>query len=226
MKKYIKQLQKNALFKDFVEADLDSVIKCLSSKVDVFKKKDVILLQGDPVHFVGIVLSGSIQIIKEDMEGNVNIIAHLGINDIFAEAFACADIIECPVTVQAIEDCEILFIDYKKIIKTCHKACIFHSSLIENMLSVIAKKNITLNQKIEILSKRTTREKLLAFFDNQIQVTHSKKFIIPYNREGLANYLCVDRSALSRELCNMRDEGLIKFVKNEFEILMVTRESS
>jgi len=219
MKKYLKQLQKNALFKDFDETDLESIIKCLSSKVDFYKKKDFILLQGDHVHFVGIILSGSIQIVKEDMEGNINITAHLGVNDIFAEVFACADILECPVTVQALEDCEILFIDCKRIIKTCDKACIFHSSLIENMLSVIAKKNIILNQKIEILSKRTTREKLLAFFNNQVQMTHSKKILIPYNRESLANYLCVDRSALSRELCSMRDEGLIKFVKNEFEII-------
>ena len=219
MKKYLNQLQKNALFINFDATDLESIIKCLSAKVDSYKKKDFILLQGDHVHFVGIVLSGSIQIIKEDMEGNINILAHLDVNDIFAEAFACAGIYECPVTVQAIEDCEILFIDCKRIIKTCHKACTFHSSLIENMLSLIAKKNITLNQKIEILSKRTTREKLLTFFNTQIQMTHLKKISIPYNREGLANYLCVDRSALSRELCNMRDEGLIKFVKNEFEIL-------
>lgn len=219
MKKYFKQIQKNDLFKDFDLNDLESIIKCLSAKVDSYKKRDVILLQGDYVHFVGIVLSGSVQIIKEDIEGNINILAHLGVNDIFAEAFACANIYECPVTVEAIEDCEVLFIDCKRIVKTCHKACIFHSSLIENMLSLIAKKNINLSQKIEILSKRTTREKLLAFFDAQIQMTHSKKFTIPFNREGLANYLCADRSALSRELCNMRDEGLIKFEKNEFEIL-------
>jgi CRP-like cAMP-binding protein len=87
------------------------------------------------------------------------------------------------------------------------------------MLSMIARKNIMLNQKMEILSKRTTREKLLAFFNTQVQMNHSKKFSIPYNREGLAFYLCVDRSALSRELSNMRDEGLLKFNKNEFEIL-------
>ena len=114
---------------------------------------------------------------------------------------------------------KIMFIDCKRIIKTCNNACVFHWNLIENMLSMIARKNIMLNQKMEILSKRTTREKLLAFFNTQVQMNHSKKFSIPYNREGLAFYLCVDRSALSRELSNMRDEGLLKFNKNEFEIL-------
>lgn len=219
MKKYVKLLQKNVLFKSFDLNDLESILNCLSAKINSYKKKDFILLQGDHVNFVGIVLSGSIQVIKEDIEGNTNILGHFATNDIFAEAFACADIDECPVTVQATEDCEIMFIDCKRIVKTCNKACIFHSSLIENMLSLIARKNIILNQKIEILSKRTTREKLLNYFNTQIKISHSRKFSIPYNREDLANYLCVDRSALSRELCNMRDEGLIKFKKNEFEIL-------
>ncbi|NAS19332.1 cyclic nucleotide-binding domain-containing protein [Clostridium butyricum] len=179
----------------------------------------MIIQQGDRVQFVGIVLSGGIQIIKEDIEGNINILSHLGINDIFAETFAYADIYECPITVQATENCEIMFIDCKRIIKKCNNACVFHWNLIENMLSMIARKNIMLNQKMEILSKRTTREKLLAFFNTQVQMNHSKKFSIPYNREGLAFYLCVDRSALSRELSNMQDEGLLKFNKNEFEIL-------
>lgn len=219
MKKYLKQLQRNELFNNFSLNDLESILNCLSAKVNNYKKKDMILQQGAHVQFVGIVLSGSIQIIKEDMEGNINILSHLGINDIFAEAFAYADISECPITVQATENCEIMFIDCKRIIKTCNNACLFHSKLIENMLSLIAKKNLMLNQKMEVLSKRTTREKLLAFFNTQSQMNHSKRFSIPYNREGLAFYLCVDRSALSRELSNMRDEGLIRFNKNEFEIL-------
>ena len=219
MKKYLKQLQRNDLFNNFNLNDLESILNCLSAKVNYYKKKDMIIQQGAHVHCVGIVLSGGIQIIKEDIEGNINILAHLGINDIFAEAFAYADIYECPITVQATENCEIMFIDCKRIIKTCNNACIFHSNLIENMLSLIARKNIMLSQKMEILSKRTTREKLLAFLNTQIQMNHSKRFLIPYNREALANFLCVDRSALSRELSNMRDEGLIKFKKNEFEIL-------
>ena len=168
MKKYVQKLQQNALFKNFKSTDLESILNCLSAKVNPYKKKDIILLQGDPVNFVGIILSGSIQVMKEDFEGNIIVLAHFGINDIFAEAFACADVDESPVTVQAVEDCEILLIDYKRVIKTCHKACIFHSNLIENMLSLIARKNIMLHEKIEILSKRTTREKLLAFFESQL----------------------------------------------------------
>lgn len=219
MRKYLEQLQRNELFNNFNMNDLESILNCLSARVNYFKKKDMIIQQGDHVHFVGIVLAGGIQIIKEDIEGNINILSHLGINDIFAEVFAFADINECSISVQATENCEIMFIDCKRIIKTCNNACVFHWNLIENMLSMIARKNIMLNQKMEILSKRTTREKLLAFFNSQIQMNHSKSFSIPYNREGLAFYLCVDRSALSRELCNMRDEGVLKFNKNEFIML-------
>ena len=220
MKKYLKQLQKNDLFNNFNFNEMESILNCLSAKVNYYRKKDIIIHQGDPnVHYVGIVLSGGIQIIKEDIEGNINIFSHLGINDIFAETFAYANIYEFPVTVQATKDCEIMCIDCKRIIKTCNHACAFHWKLIENMISIIARKNIMLNQKMAILSKRTIKEKLLAFFNMQIQINHSKKFSIPYNREELAFYLCVDRSSLSRELCNMRDEGLLKFTKNEFELL-------
>lgn len=219
MKKYLNQLQNNALFNHFNLSELESILNCLSAKVNAYDKKDIIIQQGTPAHYVGIILSGGAQIIKEDIEGNISILSHLRINDIFAEAFAYAAIDEYPITVQATEHCEIMFMDCKRIIKTCHNTCALHWILINNMLSIIARKNILLNEKMEILSKRTTREKLLAFFNTQIQMHHSKNFTIPYNREGLAFYLCVDRSALSRELSNMQDEGLIKFNKNEFEIL-------
>ncbi len=106
--------------------------------------------------------------------------------------------------------------DYKKIITTCACACHFHARLIENMLRLIARKNLILNQKLEIVSKRTTREKLMCFFDTQRGA--AKRFTIPFNREELARYLCVDRSAMSNELCKMRDEGLISFHKNTFEL--------
>lgn len=162
-------------------------------------------------------MSGGVKIIKEDISGNVTIFAELGISELFGEVFACAGIDHSPVTVQASADSEVLFIKYKKIITTCSSVCGFHSKLIENMLRLIAKKNLMLNQKIEILSGRTTREKLFMFFDMQRGV--AKRFVIPYNREDMPHYLCVDRSAMSNELCKMRDEGLIKFNKSEFEIL-------
>ncbi len=217
MKKIFEAVKSNVLFAGIAFSDFERMFGCLSARTACYKKGEVILLSGDTVSFVGLVLSGSVQVIREDIDGNITILTELSASDTFGEVFACAGIDHSPVTVQAVGDCEVLFIDYKKIITSCSSACPFHAKLTENMLRLIAKKNLMLNQKIEILSKRTTREKLLCFFDTQRGI--AKKFTIPYNREELARYLCVDRSAMSNELCKMRDDGLIRFNKNEFEIM-------
>ena len=217
MKKIFETIRDNPLFSGIVYSDFDGMLKCLSAKIVKFDKEAVILLSGDTVNFVGLILSGSVKVIKEDINGHLLILSMLDVSDIFGEVFACAGVDHSPVTVQAVEATEIMFIDYRRIITTCASVCKFHARLIENMLKLIAVKNLMLNRKIEILSKRTTREKLLAFFDAERGM--AKKFTIPYNREELAAYLCVDRSAMSNELCKMRNDGLIKFYKNSFEIL-------
>lgn len=217
MRRIFETVKSNPLFQGIAFSDFEQIIHCLSANKASYKKDDVLLLSGDTVNFVGLILSGSVQIIKEDADGRITIITELGVSELFGEVFACAGISQSPVTVLATENAEILLMDYKRIITSCSNACPFHTKLIENMLRILACKNLILNQKNEILSKRTTREKLLAFFNTQRGL--AKKFTIPYNREELAHYLCVDRSAMSNELCKMRDEGLIKFKKNEFEIL-------
>jgi CRP-like cAMP-binding protein len=217
LKNIFEVTKNNPLFQKIAYCDFEHLLNCLSAKTACYKKDEVILLSGDTISFVGLILSGAIRIIKEDFNGNITIHTELSVSDLFGEVFACAGIFQSPVTVQAVEDTEILFIDYKKIITSCAAACPFHARLIENMLKLIAKKNLMLNNKIEILSRRTTREKLQCFFD--LQRDNAKEFNIPFNREELAHYLCVDRSAMSNELCKMRDEGLIKFQKNKFEIL-------
>ena len=217
MKKIFETVKDNPLFHGIAFSDFERVLTCLSAITASYKKDDIILLAGDTVSFVGLILSGSLKIIKEDIDGRVTIVTELGVSELFGEVFACADITQSPVTVLAAEKAEILQINYKRIITTCTSACHFHATLLENMLKLIARKNLKVSQKNEILSKRTTREKLLAFFD--MQRGAAKKFTIPYNREELALYLSVDRSAMSNELCKMRDEGLIKFNKNTFEII-------
>lgn len=217
MKKIFETVKNNPLFSGIEYSEFERVFQCIEARAHNYKKDDVIFLSGNTVNSVGLILSGSVKIIKEDMNGNTTILTELGVSELFGEVFACAGVDRSPVTVQAAEDSEIFFINYKKIITVCSSACGFHSKLIENMLRLIAKKNLILNQKIEILSKHTTREKLTAFFDAQRGT--SKKFAIPYNREEMARYLCVDRSAMSHELGRMRDEGFIRFNKNVFEIL-------
>lgn len=217
MKRIFEKVKNNPLFQGIAFSDFESMLSCISARTASYKKDDIILLSGDTVNFIGLILLGDVKVIKEDIDGNITILTELGVSEVFGEVFACAGIDHSPVTVQALEDTEILLIDYKKIILSCSSACPFHAKLIENMLKLLAHKNLALNQKIDILSKRTTREKLMCFFDYQRGA--AGRFTIPYNREELAHYLCVDRSAMSNELCKMRDEGLLKFWKNSFEIL-------
>ena len=215
LKKIFEITKNNTLFQGIAFSDFEKMIECLSAKITTYKKNDTIIQSGDTINFVGIILSGNIKITKEKPNNQTTTIAEIGPTELFGEEIACAGITHSPITIQATENTEILLIDYKRINTSCTSACPFHRRLIKNMLKLIAIKNLIQTQKIEILSKRTTREKLLTYLETQSGTT--KKFTIPYNREELAQYLCVDRSAMSNELCKLRKEGLIKFNKNTFE---------
>lgn len=216
MKKLFETIKDSALFIGIKEDEFEKLTKCMDAKIESFQKNEIIFLSGDCISSIGVVLNGRIQIVQESSEGSQTVIANLSSPELFGEVFACIGVKEIPVTVLAIENCEIMFINYEKIITSCSSACSFHTRLIKNMLKLIAQKTLLLNQKIEILSKRSTRDRLILFF--HIHNNGKREFSIPYNREQLAAFLCVERSALSGELCKMRDEGLIKFHKNKFEI--------
>jgi CRP-like cAMP-binding protein len=217
MKNVFEAARRNPMWRGIGRGDFENMIRCMGARTVSYDKGNVILLSGTAVNSIGLIISGSAKVIREDKDGNAAILSGLAVSDTFGEVFACAGIDHSPVTVQASEKCEVLFLNYGKVATSCSSACVFHSKLIRNMLGLIAQKNISLNQKIEILSKRTTRDKLLAFFD--MRRGTEKKFTMPYNREEMASYLSVDRSAMSNELSKMRNEGLIAFKKNHFEIL-------
>ena len=217
MKEIYKSIKSNPLFEGINIYDYSALFNCLNAKTVKYKKNDVILLSGDPIKYIGLVVSGSVRINKEDWGGNQTILADLHPNELFGEVFACADIRISPVTVSACVNCEVLYFDFHNVTSPCSKSCSFHLSLIENMLKIIARKNLMLNQKIDILSKRTLREKLLCFFDYQRK--GSSKFTISFNREELASFLCANRSVVSAELSRMQNDGLIAYTKNSFEIL-------
>ena len=210
-------MKNNPLWSGIGPADFESVIRCMNGRTKKYKKNSVILMTGDEATHIGMIVAGGVRVIRENIDGESAILAELSESDVFGEVFACAGIDHIPVSVIAARDCEILFINYRKISTSCSSACDFHNKLIENTLRLLARKSLELNQKIEILSKRTTREKLRAFFDAQRGV--ARKFTVSLNREEMARFLCVDRSAMSGELGKMRDEGLIRFNKNVFELL-------
>ena len=218
MKNYLEVLKNCALFDNINEKELEGLLKCLLAKHKTFKKNEFIFCEDDKPTYVGIVLSGSVCVVKEDFWGNRAILAKLGEADLFGEAFSCAEVERLPVSVVASENTQVLLIDYKRIITTCSSACAFHSNLINNMIKILAIKNIRMTQKIHHIVKRTTREKLLSYLSEQALIYKSDRFKIPFNRQELADYLSVDRSAMSNELSKLRDEGIIEFNKNEFKI--------
>ncbi len=216
MEKYLDLLKTVSLFANVDMSDIKLLLNCLSAKTERFKENETIFLAGNKAEFVGIVLSGQVQVVKEDFYGNKNIVAFIEKGQLFGEAFACADLKILPVSVFSAEDSEIMLIDYRKIITTCSNTCSFHSKLIYNMLRIVANKNIILSQKIEFISKRTTKEKLLAYLSSEAKKAGSNSFSIPFSRQELADFLSVDRSAMSAELCKLRDSGVIEFNKNKF----------
>ncbi|MDR3240196.1 MAG: Crp/Fnr family transcriptional regulator [Clostridiales bacterium] len=208
------------LFAGIAESDLKSLLACLSAKQRRYDKGNFIFSAGQRPGSVGIVLSGRVHLLKEDAWGNQNLFAEIGEGDLFAEAIVCAGVDKFPISAAAVENTETLWLDYKRVITSCTSACVFHTALIANMLRVLARKNILLVDKLEILSKRTTREKLLAYLSEQAKRNGSRAFDIPFNRQRLADYLSAERSALSAELSKMQADGLILFHKNHFQLLM------
>lgn len=219
MEREVAFLKTVSLFYGLREESIPEMLNCLGTAQKQYVKGQDILTKGDAVSAVGILLSGSAQVIQEDFFGNRSIIAQLAPADLFAETFVCAGIKKSPVTVIAITACKVLWIQFERIVARCSSACEFHAALIENMLKVIAKKNMIMNQKVNLLSQRSIHEKLMQYFSAMMEESGSRTFQIPFTRSQLADYLCVDRSALSRELSKLRRAGKIKFDKNEFEIV-------
>ena len=165
------------------------------------------------------VLSGAVQMVREDYYGNRSIVAHISPGELFGETYACADIEELPISVVADEDTTALLMDCRRITTTCSSACAFHSRIIHNLLRLVAMKNLVFDQKIQITAHRTTREKLMTYLLNQAKLKRSNSFTIPYDRQELADYLEVDRSGLSAEISKLRKEGILTSEKNQFTLL-------
>ncbi len=219
MKKYIPVLRKCSLFDGISEDDLLIMLSCFGATVVSFDRKYTILAQGHPAKYIGIMLSGSAQIIWVDYYGNRSILSEIEPTEVFGESFACSEISSLPVSVTAGEPCEVMFIDCRHIMHTCSSNCGFHGQLIYNLMKGLAKKNIMFHQKLEITSRRTTRDKLMAYLAIQARRAGSSSFGIPFDRQELADYLEVDRSGLSAEISKLRAEGVIKSTKKHFELL-------
>ncbi len=219
MKKYLEILKKCPLFFGITDEELLPLLGCLGARVEHFDKKYTVFFEGSPGGYIGIVLSGSVQVITLDYYGNRSIIAESGVPDMVGEAFACAELDTMPVTVVATEPSDVMLINSDRVLHCCSNACRFHQQMIFNLMKNLATKNIMLHKRLEVTSKRTTREKLLTFLDFESKKAGSNSFRIPFDRQELADYLEVERSGLSTEIGKLKKEGIIDNRKDYFVLL-------
>lgn len=219
MKEYAAILRKCGLFDGIEENDLYAMLDCIGANLAEYGAGEYIFREGDEAKELGIVLSGTVEIERSDFDGNRTILARFESSQIFGESFACAGVKSIPINARAVTDCEILMIDAGKITATCCSACAFHVKAVSNLLKLVSMRNILFHEKIEVTSRRTTRDKLLAYLGLQAKKAGRKNFRIAFDRKDLADYLEVDRSGLSAEISKLRREGIIESRKNEFTLL-------
>ncbi len=216
-------IKKSRLFRDIKENEIEAMLACLSVSSREYAKGEFILRAGEPARAIGLVLSGTVHIIKEDFLGNRNIISEAAPGGIFAESYACVPGAPLGVSVTAAASSSVMFMNVSRVLTVCGSACAFHARLMSNLLAVLAEKNLRFSEKLTYMTQRSTRQKLLAYLSAESLRRGAHEFEIPFNRQQLADYLSVDRSALSAELSKMRAEGLLDYSKNKFALAPETR---
>ena len=220
MKQYINLLKNTYMFNGINESEIESMLKCLNARTMLYKKNEYILRNGETVNSIGMVLEGLALVEKEDIWGNRTIISEISPGSLYAESYACLSKLPAEISVIASDNTTVMLFDIRRILTTCSSSCGFHTKLIQNLLYTIAQKNVLLTKKMEYISKKTIKEKLLAYLSSEAMKAGSPTFNIPFNRQELADFLSVDRSALSSEISRLQKKGIISCRKNAFTILM------
>lgn len=211
-----------ALFHGIGPEELGQVLDCLDAVQKSVAAGEAVFWAGERADRIGVLLSGKAQVIREEYDGTRTIVTELKPGELFGETFACAARDEgktFPVTVLSAAESVVLLLNYQRAVSTCPAACPFHGRLIENMLAILAEKNLLLNRRLGHLSKRGTREKLLSYLRETAASQGGTECTVPFNRQELADYLCVERSAMSAALSRLQREGLIQYHKNNFTII-------
>jgi len=210
MEKYFDLLLASPLFEGVDAEELALLLGCLQARVAEFGRGEPVFLEGDAAGFVGMVLEGCVQVVRDDYDGSRSVLMHAQQGDIFAEAFACANVQAMPVSGYALRESKVMLLSCQKMLTVCTNGCQFHNRLVKNLLQVVARNNLSLSRKIQFMSYKTTREKLMAFFMDQAKRAASPAFTIPFDRQALADYLGVERSAMSAELGKLRRDGVLE----------------
>ena len=212
-------LSTSALFHGADAGEIKEMLSCMGADQRQYDKGEIIYHAGDTAASLGVVLSGSVLIENDDLWGNTTVLDSVGPGQIFAETYACTPGERLMVNVLAAEPSEVLFLRMDRILHACPQSCGYHIKLIRNLLAISAQKNLHLSRKIFHTSAKSIRGRLLSYLSYQAIKSGSQSFVIPFNRQQLADYLNVDRSALSNELGKMQRDGLIRVSKSRFELL-------
>ena len=216
MKELFSVIRSAPLFSGISEAELAAMLSCLGAETKDFPKEAFVLRAGDTAESIGIVLSGSVLVIQEDIWGNRNILSKARPGQTFAAVYACALGSRLNVSVIAETPVTVMFLNVKRILNVCPSACAHHNRVIRNLLGELAEKNLHFSEKLTHMGQRTTRAKIMSYLSSEAQRLGRYEFEIPFSRQQLADYLAVERSGLSLELGKMRSEGLLDFHKNHF----------
>lgn len=219
MESYLPLLKNSPLFQGMNQEEIASLLGCIDGQVRCYERGSCLLRVGEALDRFGLVLSGTVLVVQEDFWGNRNIVSEITKGQLFAEAFACVQGAVLTVSVMAETACEVLWLNVRRVLGTCPRACEFHHLIIRNLMAGMAKKNMNLNLKIGHMGQRSTRDKLLSYLSGVALERGGPVFQIPFNRQELADYLSVDRSAMSSELSKLRDEGILRFKKNQFTLV-------
>ncbi|NLI91173.1 MAG: Crp/Fnr family transcriptional regulator [Peptococcaceae bacterium] len=209
--KWLEPLSQCALFEGITQEEMLGILQCMNLKIYEYKKNDFLTIAGEEFSQVGVVLSGTVALTKDTASGNRVIIGLLGPGEMFGEMAAYSGKKSWPVTVIAQSKCSAMFFSNDKIVGCCDKVCTSHKRLIMNMLKIVSNRALMLNKKVEYLSIKSLRGKICTFLLEEFQKTGNNTFQLNLNRNDLADFINVSRPSLSRELCKMRDEGLIDF---------------
>lgn len=209
----------SALFEGMSPEEIDAVLHCVKAQKRSYAKNQTIIHQGTVASRMGLILSGGVRLEKQDRWGNRSILASLDPGQAFGEVYACLPGQPYDVNVVASQPATVLMMDMRRLSTPCSSACAFHIRLIQNVLRAMARRTRMLTRKLDHVSKRTTRGKLLSYLSDQAAGASGARFAIPFNRQELADYLGVDRSAMCAELSRMRKEGVIDYRKNEFSFI-------
>lgn len=210
MEKYFAILSRCPLFAGVVPEEMGLMLNCLGAREREIPKGEPVFLEGDPAGFIGVALEGAVQVVRDDYYGTRSVLTVIQPGEIFGEAFSCAGVETMPVSAFALKGSKILWLDCKRMLTVCSNACRFHNRMVANLLQAVARKNLALSRKIQFMSQRTTKEKIMAYLLDQAKTQGSSEFTIPHDRQALADFLGVERSAMSAEIGKLKKAGILE----------------